>query len=58
MVYGRYNLTIVNGDYFTVYKPTYNWGGQSCSLPSNMDPVKLICCFKIPRLNMFERYIF
>jgi hypothetical protein len=25
MVYGRYN-ELVNGDYFMVYKPTYNWG--------------------------------
>ena len=29
MVYGRYN-ELVNGDYFMVYKPTYNWGGPSC----------------------------
>ena len=26
MVYGRYNY---NGDYFMVYKPTYNWGAPS-----------------------------
>jgi len=29
MVYGRYN-ELVNGDYFMVYKPTYNWGAPSC----------------------------
>jgi hypothetical protein len=28
MVYGKYNITIVNGDYFRVYKPTFTslWG--------------------------------
>ena len=30
MVYGRYN-ELVNGDYFMVYKPTYNWGAPSCN---------------------------
>ncbi len=29
MVYGRYN-ELVNGDYFMVYKPTYNLGAPSC----------------------------
>ena len=24
-------VTIVNGDYFMVYKPTYNWGAPSCT---------------------------
>ena len=27
MVYGRYN-ELVNGDYFMVYKPTYNYGSN------------------------------
>ena len=33
MVYGRYNYSI-HGDYFMVYKPTYNhhWGAPSCTL--------------------------
>jgi hypothetical protein len=29
MVCGRYNS---NGDYFMVYKPTYNWGAPSCTI--------------------------
>ena len=24
------DITIVNGDYFMVYKSTYNWGAPSC----------------------------
>ena len=31
MVYGRYN-ELVNGGYFMVYKPTYNWGAPSCRM--------------------------
>ena len=26
MVYGKYNYSF-HGNYFMVYKPTYNWGG-------------------------------
>ena len=32
MVYGRYN-ELVNGGHFMVYKPTYNWGAPSCTVP-------------------------
>ena len=27
------DITIVNGGYFMVYKPTYNWGGHPVPLP-------------------------
>jgi hypothetical protein len=48
MVYGRCN-ELVNGDYFMVYKPTYNWGAPSCMIDnfySNDYNMKIIVMIK------------
>ena len=41
MVYGTYNYSI-HGDYFMVYKPTYNWGPHPERKPSNFRKIVFV----------------